>query len=491
MLYKIATRLSLLLLLYMSFLSGITSCKKFIEISPPVNSITTAQVFSSDAQINSALAGIYTKMSKDQGAVAGGFSNGAATIYCGLSSDELMPYTNAGDNLQFSSNFLLPTNGAVLNAFWSPAYFYIYQANSIIEGLTGSSGIDDSSRSESIGEAKFIRAFCYFYLTNLFGDVPLALTTNFNQIAGMARTPQATVYKQIVQDLQDAQSLLATDYSVGGGERIRPNKWTAKAMLARTYLYQGQWDSVEVESSAVINNSQYGLVSNLNNVFDKNSSEAIWQLQLNVTISPFNGTYEGGDFIPYLSAAGFPPAIINSYPSYFLPQYFLSTQLVNSFEVNDQRMTNWTGTVTVKGIRYYYPYKYVVGPHQQSDQGDIPQYYMMLRLAEQYLIRAEARAQLGRNLIGAANDLDSIRVRAGLPPTTASSQSDLLIAIQHERQTEFFAEWGHRWLDLKRTGQANYVLGPIKSGWDHHDQLYPIPQSEMLLDPVLTQNSGY
>ena len=107
-----------------------------------------------------------------------------------------------------------------------------------------------------------------------------------------------------------------------------------------------------------------------------------------------------------------------------------------------------------------------------------------------YLIRAEARAEQG-NTAGAAADLNIVRQRAGLPPTTATDPAVLLAAILHERQIEFFAEWGHRWLDLKRTGAVTSVLSAEKSHWDVTDALYPIPANELTENPKLVQNPGY
>ena len=120
---------------------------------------------------------------------------------------------------------------------------------------------------------------------------------------------------------------------------------------------------------------------------------------------------------------------------------------------------------------------------------------MVFRLGEQYLIRAEARAQQN-NLAGAISDIDMIRSRAGLPLINDTepgiNKDNLLLAIEHERQIELFSEWGHRWLDLKRTGRAGAVLGPIKADWSSDDELYPIPQSERDKNPFLgEQNPGY
>jgi hypothetical protein len=115
-------------------------------------------------------------------------------------------------------------------------------------------------------------------------------------------------------------------------------------------------------------------------------------------------------------------------------------------------------------------------------------------LAEQFLIRAEARAKQNNKLIGsnsAESDINVIRNRAGLLNTSAATQEELLSEIERERRVELFVEWGHRWLDLKRSGRASAVLSLIKPLWDDTDVLYPIPYSERLLNPKLTQNFGY
>ncbi|HMG68727.1 MAG TPA: RagB/SusD family nutrient uptake outer membrane protein, partial [Chitinophagaceae bacterium] len=172
---------------------------------------------------------------------------------------------------------------------------------------------------------------------------------------------------------------------------------------------------------------------------------------------------------------------------------YLDSNLVNSFEINDQRKTNWIGKVTPTppGTKtYYYPFKY----KSATQNASVIEYNMMLRLAEQYLIRSEARAEQN-NISGAQGDLNVIRNRAGLLSTTANDIASLLSAILLERRHELFTEWGHRWLDLKRTGNADAVMDlacPSKGGtWNTYWQLYPLPSYDLLQDPNLTQNSGY
>ena len=469
---------SLLVWLLSQLMLSTISCKKLIEIPPPVSTITTAQVFSSDGQANSALAGIYSNMINSTNL---NFGNGIITVCTGLSSDELNTFlpSISSQYIQFQNNTLLSSTGRVYNNFWVPAYSYIYGANSILEGLSTSTGVHTATKNELIGEAKFIRAFCYFYLTNLFGDVPLITSTDWMKTNLLNRSPSSVIYQQILADLKDAQLLLPNDYSVSGGERLRPNKWAATALLARVYLYMGNnWSDAETQADSVINNSSvYSLVTDPNGVFLSKSTEAIWQLQQNNTRVPFNATQEGKNLVP-----------INSSTQ---PFAFLTGQMLNAFETGDKRKAAWIDSTLYRGKTYYYPYKYKMGVAQATVNGTYSEYYMVLRLGEQYLIRSEARAHLN-DLGGAIADLNSIRSRAGIPNlSTSLTQDQVFAAIAQERRVELFAEWGHRWLDLKRTQQATIVLKPLKQQWTNNVMLYPIPLQELTVDPNLTQNAGY
>ena len=112
-------------------------------------------------------------------------------------------------------------------------------------------------------------------------------------------------------------------------------------------------------------------------------------------------------------------------------------------------------------------------------------------MAEQYLIRSEARIQQG-NLAGGIQDLNTIRNRAGLSNFNLTDKNSLLTAVLHERQVELFTEWGHRWFDLKRTNNATNVLNAVKgAGWQPFDTLYPVPQVEIQNNGRIVQNAGY
>ena len=483
--YKFSIPFSISLGIVLIFISLFySSCKKFVQIDAPTSSITTSETFSDSADANAAIMGIYANMINTGNPE---FSSGAITIYCGLSADELINFNNDNDLNQLYTNAVLAPNGNVYLDLWNKAYPIIYQANACIEGLQASSGIATLTKNQFIGEAKFIRALCYFYLVNLFGDVPYISSIAWEQSSVASRTSKDEIYQNIIADLKDAQMFLRSDYSIAGGERIRANQFAATALLARVYLYTRDYVNAESQSSGVINNTvTYSLDSDLNSVFLKNSSEAILQWGLN----PPNAS------LGNLTPEGY-GLVANSATSQ--PHYYLTQQLLNGFEQGDQRKVAWIDSTTydLDNIKYYYPYKYKLG-NAQFTGADATEYYMVLRLAEQYLIRSEARAEQGNDLSGAISDLNVIRKRAGLPDLPASlTPAQILTAVAQERRIEFFAEWGHRWLDLKRTGQIDAVMSiitPQKNGggvWNSYQQLYPIPFGELSLDPNLTQNTGY
>jgi hypothetical protein len=190
----------------------------------------------------------------------------------------------------------------------------------------------------------------------------------------------------------------------------------------------------------------------------------------------------------YATLNGFPPQTLeNEIRDASTLNYAMRDELISAFETDDTRATKWVGTITIENVVYKFPSKY------KSRTNVNAEFQICLRLAEQYLIRAEARMWQDK-LIGnnsAQSDLNVIRNRAGLANTTASTTATLTSAIAQERRIELFVEWGDRWFELKRTNTATEVLAPIKSRWVPTATLYPIPEAAMLTNPNLTQNPGY
>lgn len=458
---KLQFKSSLFLLILILANSVIVSCKKFVQIPLPADQPTTATIFSDDQTATTAINGLYSSMMTQNFSIV----NSGITLYPALSADELLNTQPDPSTGMFTNNALNSGNTIIESNFWRKAYNHIYLINSILKGLSNSGSLSLVVKNKLTGEAKFARALCYFYLINLFNDVPYITSTDYEQNSIVGRTRKIDIYNNIISDLQAAQNLMSADYPSQG--KVRPNKWTAMALLARVYLYLEKWPQSEQAATAVINSGSYNL-SPLNEVFKSNSSEAIWQL---MPVLSFLNTADGFTFIPYSSTVK--------------PQYILTDWLINSFESGDQRKTSWVASNTIGGQSFFFPFKYRV-----RSGSAVSEYNMLFRLAELYLIRSESRT-MQSNIAEAQADLNIIRNRSGLPNTSANSQPSLLIAIEHERQIELFAECGHRWLDLKRTGRINAVLTTKKIGWAQTSALYPIPFTEIQANPNLTQNPGY
>lgn len=459
-----------------------SGCKKLVGVNPPVTTISSANVYSSDATAAAVLTGIYTQMSG--ASLTASTSITSMSFFPELSADNLGLLTSlaAPSWIAYYTNNLTNANGD----FWNIIYPDVFVVNSALQGITNSTTLTAAVKQQLIGEAKFIRAFYYFYLVNLYGAVPLVTGTDYTVNASLPRTSEIQVWQQIIQDLKDAQGLLSPNYldatlQSTTSARVRPTSWAATALLARVYLYTDSFANAVTQATNVINNLTLYSLSTLNNTFLANSTEAIWQLQ------PVNAGQNTEDALAYIIPPTGPGV---SYP------FYLSNNLLNSFEAGDQRRLNWVDSVIVGNLTYYYPFKYKV----DSIGAPVTEYSMVLRLGEVYLIRAEAEAEgAGGGLGTATDDLNMIRNRAGLPNYAgAMDQPSVIAAIMHERQVELFTEWGHRWLDLKRTGSIDSVMGSPgnacanKGGlWSSNWQWYPLPLSDLQGDPQLLQNAGY
>ncbi len=461
--FQARTLLNACIILLLAICLG--SCKKLVSIDLPGSRLVSSSVFKDSLTAQSSASGMYGRLYNGWGTGISFYSSRITTTPA-LSADETYSVQNALD--PFASNNI-SSGDTDVSGLWADSYNAIYNANSIIEGTAASESLTASLKKELSAEAKFIRAFCHFYLVNYFGAVPLITTTDVSVTRSVPRTPVTEVYQQIVSDLLTAKSDLSGTYSWSGNDRTRPNSYAASALLARVYLYTGNWVQAEAEASRVIAKTDlYGINPNLAEVFTKTSTETIFQFYTNVQGYTYLGanTIVTGDFTPYTALSNF---------------------LISAFEAKDKRPQNWISSATVGGINYPFAYKYKMS----TGTGNNTELEVVMRLAETYLIRAEARLQQD-NFQGAQDDLNVVRGRAGENLSTTLSKTTLTTLIAHERQVELFYEWGHRWLDLKRTGQADVVLRVEKpAGWQATDQLYPIPQSARSTNSTLTQNPGY
>lgn len=473
------------LFIFLYFMLTNYSCSKFLDVGLPPNGITDEHVFSSDETAISAMVGVY-KIMHAASAFSGG--NAGLSYQLGLYADELRGYSSVADFMELYKNGMTEGNQ---NAYkrWSEIYNTIYNLNAVINSVSVSNVITDEVKKRLDGEARMFRAFCYFYLLNLFGDVPLVLDTDFRQNKHAARKRELEVYAHIIDELKISQQELDDNYLDKDGrtsaDRIRPNRGAATALLSRIYLYQQQYANAEAMANLLINDKQHYELVPLRDVFLRGSKCMIWQLEPSGKC-----TWDGDVFI--LSAPPSPSSLYGGNTT-------LTTQLVNSFEPGDMRRSAWIGTLNTESDTYYYPNKYKNNARVQLAS----EYLCVLRLAEVYLIRAEARIAQG-NIENGIRDLNALRKRARALPTLLvpdplpdlplkMSKEQALLAVEQERRHELFTEMGHRFLDLKRTNRADAVLGMTKGAlWQPTDKLWPLPLMELNLNPDLKpQNPGY
>ncbi|MEL1240359.1 RagB/SusD family nutrient uptake outer membrane protein [Flavobacterium flavipallidum] len=441
----------------------LSHCESFIEVAPPQSQLTGANTFDELPTATAALSDIYIQM-RENGIVSG-VSNGGTNLM-GNYADELDFYGTNAQLMAFNNHTIVPSS-TLISGLWNSTYNQIYAANAVYTGVTNSDLIASEDKNRLLGEALFLRAYLHFYLMNTFGAIPYITSTDYNVNKSISKLTKEELYQNIIADLQQAEVLIPNSYPTA--EHVRPNKATVSALLARVSLYAEDWEAAESYATTVIENSLYSWEDDVTAVFLKDSPSIIWALHPG--IAGLN-TKEARTFV-FTSGPPTRPA--------------LSLNLMNAFETNDLRKTNWTRTIVKASSSWAHAYKY----KKNSNTGTSVEYTILFRLAEQYLIRAEARVH-NNDLIGAQEDLNKIRNRAGLLNTTATTPEALLEAILKERRVELFLEQGHRWYDLKRAGEADAVLSPVKPAWENTQILLPLPEAELLLNKnLLPQNTGY
>jgi hypothetical protein len=473
--YKTRTLLAALLLLLLS----VTSCENFLEAPLPPDKITTDKVFGAEGTIEMAMLGVYSKASPYYG---------AGTL--------LQITEELADNLNYNppANFDVwanseydASNSTGLDRLWILPYKAIFHANNMLQSLPAeTANLTDAETDQYTAENLFLRALMYFELVRMYGDVPLILTPDPQETQSLARTPKAEVYAAIIADLKDAMARLP-ETNIGGLDARRcANRYVAEALLARTYLFMGDYANAETAATSVINSGNYTIETDLTGVIMRRSSEIIFAMDGNISFIP--------NSVWIYNTNGM-PAFYQMMPMPYGWEYTgwgcLTQTAIDEFEAGDQRFAT---LFTYSAEENIFSLKYPYGPFFQELADADPQDHCVLRLSEMHLIRAEAKARkTSPDLAGAAADLNLIRaLHGGLPETTAATQSEMLAALEHENRVEFMCE-GHRWFDLIRTNRADAVLSQLdyKTGWSAHKILMPIPAKELINNPNLTPNPGY
>ena len=443
------------LLLLVVFVSVTTSCDDFLEIKPKDSLSTTDDVIVNKASAESALRGLYSGLGD-----AGYYGTSFQSI--GYLSGDNIQWTGSQSQVQEFINHKVNADNATISAAWNAIYRTVNRANNLIAALPGivDATLTDAQRNQYLGEAYFVRALAYFDLVRTWGGVPLVTspTTVAGENANVPKSTVEEVYAHVKADLELAESLLSETT-----DRYRPTRRTAWALKARYYLYQRDYVQAETYASKVIAVANYKLVKPFNAFFASNArgtEESVFEIF-------YNGTTE-----------------VNNHRNQWQPQTNGGTRqwapndalvaLLNNAAIGGTR----SALVAKDNQNRWYGNLYYRTP--ASD----PSY--IIRIAELYLIRAEARAKQSK-LEDALADLNAVRSRADVAPSESATQDEILLAIENERRIEFALE-PHRWFDLVRTDRADEVLNVTET----FRLVLPIPADQILVDgDVVKQNEGY
>jgi hypothetical protein len=468
-------------------LSTVYSCTKVTE-QVPISELTAENFWKTKADAEAGLTATYDQL---QGLAS-------LTLFTlTLRADEVITPDQYGYNSvdpgtrQDQQNQINPTSGI---SNWSAFFSGISRANNVLAFVPPMS-LADADKNRILGEAYFLRAYFYFILAQNWGDVPI-ITKPYTEVSDsmfVSRDQVQKVYVQIIDDLKNAKNLLPVTQATSLKTRIRATKGAAQAFLSNVYLTRGyktfaaadDFQNAADEALAVINNSNYALVSGADyaNIFtQKDTKELILAVGYDYTIGETN------DFARY-----FLPRAFNKVRAFGGEGYVMPTKLLtDNVEAGDLRADISFARVPTPTAYFdnefagqYYVGKYQGTVVQAGVTRGSDSKWIIYRLADVILMRAEALVKLGKTN-EAIPLVNQIRKRAGLGDITVSSSADVFNAIQRERLFELCFE-GKRWYDLLRTGLINQVrptfVGKI---------LLPVPQSDIDRNPnILPQNPGY
>ncbi|WP_316795030.1 RagB/SusD family nutrient uptake outer membrane protein [Pedobacter agri] len=445
------------------FTLGITSCKKeFLEI-PPKTALTDGVYFTSAKDFQNAVNGIYSPLR--------GFY-GSAWVMGELRSDNTTYNFNPNDRgsiaPEFIKDFTDDSNNGFTAGKYSGNYTMIARANQVLSLIDGLN-FDSSLKNNLKGQAYFLRALAYFDLVQYFGSVPIHLTPvkTLAETALPLSTAEA-VYAQVIADAKQAATLLPPKASQEAG---RATSGAAKMLLGNVYIVQKKWSDAEATLKDI---TGYSLMANYADVFDpnkKNNAESLFEVQYKQGPDGFASNFFYQFLVQPITGAetqaitGIPESSRNV-QGFNIP----TPDIISAYESNDLRKAESISTLTASGKPYPYIKKYA---HAHALTNNTDDNWPVYRYAETLLFLAEASNELNKTA-EAAGYLNQVRSRAGLAPTSATTQSTLRDAILQERRVELAFE-NKRWLDLVRTGNAVSVMTAYGQRVKANPQAYYFP----------------
>ena len=495
----------------------LASCKKStLELNNP-NQVTSQTFWRNENDVNSAFAATYGLL-RD---VNGGFWAVRGIELGNGRGDDFFIRNDVANLYQLSTFTNTPDNG-VANDLWNISYRGIFRANEILENIDRVSTLDPEKKKQYIAEAKFLRGLNYFVLVINFGDVPLRLkNAQTKEEYFVAKSPEADVWKQIVQDFTEAAADLPVSYPsqwVG-----RATKGAALAFLGKSYLYQKDWKNAESTlKQLTVSPFSYQLMANYADNFipaKDNNQESVFEIQLGDVggTNPWAGE-NASQAIGVTTAQEFAPAEVAGWfevsPTDKLFNEFQKEKTVNNDldpRMYATLMWDYPGATfynkpfsdfklifgyhsMIKKLQNYWKTNELAGSSGASDYTS-DNNERALRYADVLLMIAEAETMQG-NVSDAYNYVKMIRDRAQLPAlSTGLTQDQMMAEIRHQRMLEFARE-NQRFYDLKRWGLLQQeITNSDKVGKQFfvakkHDY-FPVPQAEMNSNPAMTQNPNW
>jgi starch-binding outer membrane protein, SusD/RagB family len=434
-----------------------TSCSELLE-PKPIDLLTDDVVLNEPKDVPNVEIGLYSAF---RPIIPAAVIAGDATADMLIHNGTFTQYRELGTKQITSANASVAT-------LWGSIYNTVYLANFIIERLPQVSGVTAAQRDRVLGTAHFLRGYAYFVALYSFGGVPKVTDIAIDVNRNIARASESEILDFILDDYTEALSKVPASTS----NAAFVNEFSVRAALAKYYLYLGNNAQAQSFATNVISSNEYLLEPKFENLVLKDfTTEAIFEVGYTLADDPgTNGSIGLNNLF-----VGRREII----PSNQVIVALASVESGERFSTISFNSSNLKGSDNGWSVAKY-------GTADQDNNNVV-----VFRLAEMYLIRAEARAKLN-NLTGSRDDLNVLRNRAKAPVITSASQSQLIQLIEDERRVELAFE-GHRWYDLVRTNRAKTVMSAFSSNWKDAYELWPIPQREILNNPALAenQNPGY
>lgn len=468
----------------LSALMLVMSCDdNFIDLQP-ISAVSGNQLYRTENDFRDAIIGIYSTMRIQYNSF----------WHFELPADDVRHQWPTEDIRLRLDNYTFQDNESLFHNTWRNYYQMIYRSNIVLNRIEEVDPSAIQNRDRHIAEAKFLRAFAYFDLVRIFGDVPMITTVlNDEEALQSGRENVDRIYDEIIiNDLIEAGNLLPEQYA--SAEVGRATKGAAKALLGRVYITRGDFLNAEIQLLEV-SNMGYTLLEEFNDLFDysfEHHTEYIFDVEYQ------DGVLAGSSFTNEFSPAN--PVVMEHYGVFGGTgnTYTPSDELFELFQLHDLRrdITVLKGITDEEGN--YIPISGQVGAssftakymHPLERGGDSPANWKVIRYADVLLMLAEALNENGK-IQEAHNYINQVRKRAGLEDFSDLTQNELREMIYLERRLELSFE-GHRWFDLVRTKRAYEILHPL--GMQQHMTLFPIPLNEIQImnnPSIFPQNPGY